>query len=139
MRLAWLIFGLILINVLRNALSAIRSCLLPRLGEQITFDMRRQVYRYLHRLSLNFYNDRDTGRIMASVTHDFRRRLPQSAVATGRPPRVDCHTFGQRLTNKTTRAANQRAHLNLPLAQSAAVLTLRAARNLGSAARARRR
>ena len=54
MRLAWLIFGLILINVLRNALSAIRSCLLPRLGEQITFDMRRQVYRYLHRLSLNF-------------------------------------------------------------------------------------
>ena len=71
--LAWLVFGLLLINVLRNILSAVRSYLLARLGERITFDMRRQVYRHLHRLSLNFYNDRDTGRIMASVTHDIGR------------------------------------------------------------------
>ncbi|MEE3258194.1 MAG: ABC transporter transmembrane domain-containing protein, partial [Candidatus Latescibacterota bacterium] len=71
--LAWLVVGLLLINVSRNVLGAIRSYFLARLGEQITFDMRRQVYRHLHRLSLNFYNDRDTGRIMASVTHDVGR------------------------------------------------------------------
>ena len=71
--LAYLVLGLLLINVSRNILGAVRSYLLARLGEQITFDMRRQVYRHLHRLSLNFYNDRDTGRIMASVTHDVGR------------------------------------------------------------------
>ena len=71
--LAYLVVGLLLINVSRNALGAVRSYLLARLGEQITFDLRRQVYRHLHRLSLNFYNDRDTGRIMASVTHDVGR------------------------------------------------------------------
>ena len=71
--LAWLVVLLLLINVSRNILSAVRSYLLARLGEQITFDMRRQVYHHLHRLSLNFYNDRDTGRIMASVTQDVGR------------------------------------------------------------------
>ena len=71
--LAYLVVGLLLINVSRNVLGAVRSYLLARLGEQITFDLRRQVYRHLHRLSLNFYNDRDTGRIMASVTHDIGR------------------------------------------------------------------
>jgi ATP-binding cassette subfamily B protein len=68
-----LVLLLLFINVSRNILGALRSYLLARLGEQITFDLRREVYRHLHRLSLNFYNDRDTGRIMASVTHDVGR------------------------------------------------------------------
>lgn len=68
-----LVLVLLLINVSRNALGAVRSYLLARLGQQITFDLRRQVYHHLHRLSLSFYNDRDTGRIMASVTHDVGR------------------------------------------------------------------
>ena len=55
--LAYLVVGLLLINVSRNALGAVRSYLLARLGEQITFDLRRLVYRHLHRLPLNFYND----------------------------------------------------------------------------------
>ena len=71
--LAILVMLLLLINVSRNVLSAFRSYLMARLGQQITFDLRRQVYRHLHRLSLSFYNDRDTGRIMASVTHDVGR------------------------------------------------------------------
>ena len=71
--LGLLVLLLLLINVSRNALGAVRSYLLARLGQQITFDLRREVYRHLHRLSLSFYNDRDTGRIMASVTHDVGR------------------------------------------------------------------
>lgn len=71
--LAVLVLTLLLINVSRNMLGAVRSYLLARLGQQITFDLRRQVYHHLHRLSLSFYNDRDTGRIMASVTHDVGR------------------------------------------------------------------
>jgi len=68
-----LVFLLLAINISRNALGALRSYLLARLGEQITFDLRREVYRHLHRLSLNFYNERETGRIMASVTQDVGR------------------------------------------------------------------
>ncbi len=71
--LGTLVVVLLLINVSRNALGALRSYLLSRLGEQITYDLRGEVYRHLHRLSLNFYNDRDTGRIMASVTQDVGR------------------------------------------------------------------
>ena len=68
-----LVLVLLAINISRNVLGALRSYLLARLGEQITFDLRREVYRHLHRLSLNFYNERETGRIMASVTQDVGR------------------------------------------------------------------
>jgi len=68
-----LVLALLVINVSRNALGAVRSYLLARLGQRITLDLRREVYRHLHRLSLSFYNDRDTGRIMNSVTQDVGR------------------------------------------------------------------
>jgi len=71
--LASLVLLLLLINVSRNVLGAVRSYLMARLGQYITFDLRSQVYTHLNRLSLSFYNDRDTGRIMASVTHDVGR------------------------------------------------------------------
>jgi ATP-binding cassette subfamily B protein len=71
--LGTLVILLLLINISRNALGALRSYLLSRLGEQITYDLRSEVYQHLHRLSLNFYNDRETGRIMASVTQDVGR------------------------------------------------------------------
>jgi ATP-binding cassette subfamily B protein len=71
--LALLVFLLLLVNVSRNALGAIRSYIMARLGQQVTFDLRRQVYRHLHHLSLSFYNERETGRIMASITQDVSR------------------------------------------------------------------
>jgi len=64
---------LLLVNVSRNAFGALRSYLMARLGQRITFDLRGEVYHHLHRLSLSFYNDRDTGTIMASVTQDVYR------------------------------------------------------------------
>ena len=68
-----LVFLLLLINVSRNGLGAIRSYIMARLGQLITFDLRRQVYRHLHLLSLSFYNERETGQIMASITQDVSR------------------------------------------------------------------
>ena len=71
--LGLLVVLLMLVHVSRNGLDAWRSYFLSRLGQQITFDLRNQVYRHLHDLSLSFYNQRETGRIMASVTQDVGR------------------------------------------------------------------
>ncbi|MDP6779090.1 MAG: ABC transporter ATP-binding protein, partial [Candidatus Latescibacteria bacterium] len=71
--LAILVALLLLVNLSRNGLGALRTYLLAKLGQRITFDLRRQVYRHIHHLSLTFYNERETGRIMASVTQDVGR------------------------------------------------------------------
>ncbi len=71
--LAFLVVVLLLINVSRNGLRALRTYIMARLGQMITFDLRRQVYRHLHHLSLSFYNERETGQIMASITQDVSR------------------------------------------------------------------
>ena len=69
-----LLVGLLLgVNVLRNLMGAVRGYLMAKLGQSITYDLRTQVYQHLHRLSLNFYNDRQTGQIMASITQDVNR------------------------------------------------------------------
>ena len=68
-----LVLLLLLIHVSRNVLGALRSYVLARLGQLITFDLRRQVYRHLHILSLSYYNERETGQIMASITQDVGR------------------------------------------------------------------
>jgi ATP-binding cassette subfamily B protein len=71
--LALLVGLLLLVNISRNALSAFRSYIMTCLGQTITFDLRQQVYRHLHHLSLSFYNERETGRIMSSITNDVSR------------------------------------------------------------------
>ena len=43
------------------------------LGERVVRSLRGQLYRALHRLSLNYYDHEHTGRIMARVTSDTRQ------------------------------------------------------------------
>lgn len=70
----YLLVGLLLaINLSQSGLGAIRSYILSKLGQHVTYDLRNQVYRHLHRHSLSFYNERETGRIMASITQDVGR------------------------------------------------------------------
>jgi ATP-binding cassette subfamily B protein len=70
----YLLVGLFfLITFSQSGLNAIRSYILSKLGQQVTYDLRNQVYRHLHRHSLSFYNERETGRIMASITQDVGR------------------------------------------------------------------
>jgi ATP-binding cassette subfamily B protein len=71
--LALLVCLLLVVNLSRSGIAAIRSYLMSRLGQTITLDLRHQVYRHLHRLSLSYYNERETGRIMASITQDVGR------------------------------------------------------------------
>ena len=68
-----LVLLLLLVNISRNGLSAVRTFLLAKLGQRITFDLRKEVYRHLHYLSLSFYNERETGRIMSNITQDVSR------------------------------------------------------------------
>jgi len=68
-----LVLLLLLIHVSRNGMGALRSYLLSYLGQRVTYDLRNQVYTHLNLLSLSFYNERETGRIMASITQDVGR------------------------------------------------------------------
>ena len=58
-------FGSLVVNVIRGRLVAF-------LGGRITYDIRTQLYRALQRLSLSFYDKRQTGSILARVTNDTR-------------------------------------------------------------------
>lgn len=76
-----LVVLLLVVAVARNGLEAFRSYLMAMIGQRITLTLRGQVYRHLHALSLSFYNERQTGRIMASITQDVNRL--QNFLATG--------------------------------------------------------
>ena len=69
-----LLVGLLLvISVVSNGLRALRSYMMTWIGERITFDLRNQVYRHLHTLSLGFFNQHETGRLIARVSNDTGR------------------------------------------------------------------
>ncbi|HEY3269419.1 MAG TPA: ABC transporter transmembrane domain-containing protein [Armatimonadota bacterium] len=54
------------------AVSVARGRTVAYLGGRITYDIRTQLYRALQRLSLSFYDKRQTGSILARVTNDTR-------------------------------------------------------------------
>jgi subfamily B ATP-binding cassette protein MsbA len=64
----WLIVGL---YVFRGFVSFGLNYLLGWLGQRIVFDLRFQSYRHLNRLSLSYYDKRQTGKIMARVIDDI--------------------------------------------------------------------
>ncbi len=72
-RLQVLAILLLAIYVTSNVMSAVRRYLLAWLGQHVTLDLRNEVYRHLHALSLSFYNERETGRVMSSITQDVGR------------------------------------------------------------------
>ena len=68
--LTLLVVGLLGTHLLRAVFTAGRGYLLQWLGQKVMFDLRTEVYRMLQRLSLSFYDEQRTGRIMARVTSD---------------------------------------------------------------------
>lgn len=52
--------------------SVIRGRIVAYLGGRITYDVRTQLYRALQRLSLSFYDKRQTGSLLARVAQDTR-------------------------------------------------------------------
>jgi ATP-binding cassette subfamily B protein len=68
-----LVLILLAIYVSSNVMGAVRRYVLAWLGQHVTLDLRNEVYRHLNVLSLSFYNERETGRVMASITNDVGR------------------------------------------------------------------
>jgi ATP-binding cassette subfamily B protein len=51
-------------------LGAARTFVMSAFGERLTFDLRRDVYNHLQKLTLRYYDQKDTGWIMDRVTSD---------------------------------------------------------------------
>jgi len=69
-----LLVGLLLvISVVSNGFRALRNYMMTWIGERITFDLRNQVYRHLHTLSLGYFSQHETGRLIARVSNDTGR------------------------------------------------------------------
>ena len=71
--LTWLVGLLIAMNITVSGLSGLRSYIMARIGQRVTYGLRNEVYTHLHALSLSYYTKNETGRIMASVTQDVGR------------------------------------------------------------------
>ncbi len=68
--LLWVVLGLLGVHLLRSIISGIRMYALGWLGQRIVYDLQMQIFRHLQSLSLTFYNNLSTGRIMTRVTSD---------------------------------------------------------------------
>lgn len=68
--LKWVALGILGINAVSSALGGLRGYLMTWLGQEITLNIRQQVYEHLQRLGLRYYDEQQTGQIMSRVTHD---------------------------------------------------------------------
>jgi len=65
----------------RAAIAAVRKLLMPRLAQNIIYDLRSDVYAHLQKLSLSFHDKQSTGRLISRVVSDTAEL--QSFVVTG--------------------------------------------------------
>ncbi|HJL72563.1 MAG TPA: ABC transporter transmembrane domain-containing protein, partial [Nitrospinaceae bacterium] len=66
----WAVAGLIGVYFARNLFNHKRIMLNNRVEQNVVFDMRSEVYKALHRLSINFFENRSTGELMSRVNDD---------------------------------------------------------------------
>jgi ABC-type multidrug transport system fused ATPase/permease subunit len=62
---------IMILYVFRGAVSFARTYLISWVGQRILFDMRNHVFQHLQNLSMQFYETRGTGHIMARITGDI--------------------------------------------------------------------
>src|SRR5262249_20583652 len=68
--LGWLVLGLLLTQVLGQAIGIVRGRLVAFLSMRLAHDLRTQLYQHLQLLSLRFFDKRQTGAVMARVNQD---------------------------------------------------------------------
>ncbi len=61
------------VHIFNTALGTGRTYMMRWLGNKIILDLRTSVYQYLQRLSLSFYNKKQTGRLMSRISNDTGR------------------------------------------------------------------
>lgn len=66
-KLAWIVF---LVFLLRAGFQYLRSYMAHFAGWNVVADVRRHVYEHLQRLTLRFYEDKQTGQLMSQVIND---------------------------------------------------------------------
>jgi ABC-type multidrug transport system fused ATPase/permease subunit len=69
--LSWVFWMIVVLYAIRGVVSFTLNWLIGWLGQRIVFDLRFQSYRHLNRLSLAYYDKRQTGKIMARVVDDI--------------------------------------------------------------------
>ncbi|MBM3213005.1 ABC transporter ATP-binding protein, partial [Candidatus Poribacteria bacterium] len=68
--LSLFVIALVGMHILSTILGTLRTYMMSWLGNKVIFDLRTSVYEYLQRLSLSFYNKKETGRLMSRVSYD---------------------------------------------------------------------
>ncbi|MFC1713727.1 ABC transporter ATP-binding protein [Candidatus Poribacteria bacterium] len=68
-----LVLALIGIHVVNTGLGTIRTYMMSWLGNKVILSLRTSAYEYLQRLSLTFYNKKETGRLMSRISYDTGR------------------------------------------------------------------
>lgn len=62
--------GIIVVFFFRGVFFYGQTYLMSYIGQKVVIDIREQLYRHLQRLSLSFYEQRQTGELMSYVTND---------------------------------------------------------------------
>lgn len=71
--LLWVVLGMLAVQVLSTLVSIIRGRMAAWLSASLVYELRKQTYESLQRLSLSYYDKRQTGAIMSRVVHDVNR------------------------------------------------------------------
>lgn len=69
-KVGWLIAAMVAAFGLRDMFNWLRIRFNNRLEQQVIFDMRRELFDHMQRLSVGFYADRSTGELMSRVVED---------------------------------------------------------------------
>lgn len=62
--------GIVIVFFLRGIFFYGQTYLMSYIGQKVIIDLREAVYRHLQRLSLSYYEKRQTGKIMSYITND---------------------------------------------------------------------
>ena len=71
--LVFLVILMVGVNVFTTVTSAIRGYMMAWVGQNVTRRLRNETYEHLNALSLDFYQERDTGNLMSRITGDVSR------------------------------------------------------------------
>lgn len=71
--LVWIVIGYLGIHGLNMVLHMLRGYYMSYMGQKVTYDLSTEVYAHLQKLSMSFYDKRQTGSIMTRVTSDVSR------------------------------------------------------------------
>ena len=80
-RLPWLMGAMIGLGLLAWITGVIQALIMARLGTQLLFELRTEMYEHMQGLSLSFYDEMEVGRMISRLTSDVT--VMQELLSTG--------------------------------------------------------